>query len=90
MLPRLKTTLLLTLRAAGAASCLFKARAGGGPWLLAGMVSLLLAMSTSAESLQTETVEPDADAVSGGDAPQETFYYGKKGLTYDPEGPTNL
>ena len=54
------------------------------------MVSLLLAMSTSAESLQTETVEPDAGAVSGSDASQETFYYGKKGLTYDPEGPTNL
>ena len=54
------------------------------------MVSLLLAMSTSAESLQTETVEPDADVVSGGDAPHETFYYGTKGLTYDPEGPTNL
>ena len=54
------------------------------------MVSLLLAMSTSAESLQTETVEPDPDVVSGGDAPHETFYYGTKGLTYDPEGPTNL
>jgi len=82
--------LLLALRTAGAASRLLKARAGGGRWLLAGMVSLLLATSTSAESLQTETIEPDADAVSGGDGSQEAFYYGKKGLTYDPEGPTNL
>ena len=54
------------------------------------MISLLLAMSASAESLQTQTVEPDADTVSGSDASQETFYYGKKGLTYDPEGSTNL
>ena len=54
------------------------------------MVSLLLAMSTSAESLQTETVEPNTDAVSDSDASREHFYCGKKGLTYDPEGPTNL
>ena len=51
---------------------------------------LLLAMSTAAESLQTETVEPNTDAVSDSDASREHFYYGKKGLTYDPEGPTNL
>ena len=54
------------------------------------MVSLLLATSTSAESLQTETVEPDADEVSDSDASLESWYYGKKGLTYDPEGSTNL
>ena len=53
-------------------------------------MSLLLAMSTSAASLQTETIEPDADAESDSDPSQETWYYGKKGLTYDPEGPTNL
>ena len=57
-------------------------------------------MSTAAESLQTETVEPNTDAVSDSDASQEHFYKGKKGLTYDykgkkgltydPEGPTNF
>lgn len=47
-------------------------------------------MSVSAESLQTETVEPDANAVSDSGASQETWYSGKKGLTYDPECPTNL
>ena len=51
---------------------------------------LLLAMSAAAESLQTETVEPNTDAVLDSDASREHFYYGKKGLTYDPEGPTNL
>ena len=84
MVPILKTTLPLAARTAGATRRLVKARTRGGRWLLAGMVSLLLAMSTSAESLQTETVEPDADVVSGGDA------FGKKGLIYGPEGPTNL
>ena len=51
---------------------------------------LLLAMSTAAESPQTETVEPNTDAVSDSDASQEHFYKGKKGLTYDPEGLTNF
>ncbi len=51
---------------------------------------LLLAMSTAAESPQTETVEPNTDAVSDSDASREHFCYGKKGLTYDPEGPTNF
>ena len=51
---------------------------------------LLLAMSTAAESLQTETVQPNTDAVSDSDASQEHFYKGKKGLTYDPEGLTNF
>ena len=51
---------------------------------------LLPAMSTAAESLQTETVEPNTDAVSDSDASREHFCYGKKGLTYDPEGPTNF
>ena len=74
MVPILKTTLPLAARTAGATRRLVKARTRGGRWLLAGMVSLLLAMSTSAESLQTETVEPDPDVVSGGDAPHETFY----------------
>ena len=47
-------------------------------------------MSTAAESLETETVEPNTDAVSDSDASREHFYHGKKGLTYDPEGRTNL
>ena len=51
---------------------------------------LLLAMSTAAESPQTETVEPNTDAVSDSNASREHFYYGKKGLTYDPEGPINF
>ena len=54
------------------------------------MAVLSLAMSASAESLQIETVELDTSAVSDSDAAQETWYYGKKGLTYDPDGPTNL
>ena len=54
------------------------------------MVCLSLAMSASAESLQTEIVEPDASVVLNSDGSQGTWYYGKKGLTYDPEGPTNL
>ena len=49
-----------------------------------------MAISASAESVQTEPVEPDADAVSDSDVSGESWYYGKKGLTYDPEGPTNL
>ena len=51
---------------------------------------LLLAMSTAAKSSQTETVEPNTDAVSDSEASREHFYYGKKGLTYDPEGPTDF
>ena len=47
-------------------------------------------MSASAESLQTEIVEPDASVVLNSGGSQGTWYYGKKGLTYDPEGPTNL
>ena len=51
---------------------------------------LLLAMSTAAESPQTETVEPNTDTVSDSDASHKHFYEGKKGLTYDPEGLTNF
>ena len=87
MMPSLKTTLPVAALTAGKAHRSAKARACGG-WLLAGTV--WLSLSASAESLQTDTVEPDADAVSGGDGSHETFYYGKKGLTYDPEGLTNL
>ena len=47
-------------------------------------------MSALADSLQTETVEPDASAVSDSDTSRELWYLGKKGLTYDPEGSTNL
>ena len=90
MLPIVKTTLPLAARTAGVARRLVKARARGALWPLAGIMWLLLAMSTAAESLQTETVEPNTDAVSDSDASREHFYYGKKGLTYDPEGPTNL
>ena len=43
-------------------------------------------VSASAESLQTENVEPDADAVSDSDVSLETQYFGEKGLTFDPEG----
>ena len=51
------------------------------------MVWLSLAMSASAEFLQTENVGLDADAVSDSVVSQETWYCGKKGLTFDPEGP---
>ena len=51
---------------------------------------LLLAMSTAAESPQTETVELITDAVSDSDGLGSTFATEKKGLTYDPEGPTNF
>ena len=47
------------------------------------MVCLSLAMSASAESLQTEIVEPDASVVSDSGGSQGAWYYGKKGLTYD-------
>ena len=82
MVPTLKTTLPSAARAAGAAHCRC--------WLLVVLVCLSLAMSASAESLQTEIVEPDASVVLNSGGSQETWYYGKKGLTYDPEGPTNL
>ena len=54
------------------------------------MVCLSLAMSESAESLQTEIVEPDVSVVSNSGASQGTWYSGKKGLAYDSEGATNL
>ena len=85
-----KTSQHLAARTAGASRRLSKKRAQGGRCLLAGVVWLSLAMSAMAESLQTETVEPDASAVSDSDASREPWYYGKKGLTYDPEGSTNL
>ena len=84
-----KTSQHLAARTAGASRRLSKKPAQGGPWLLAGVVWLSLAMSAMAESLQTETMEPDASAVSDSDASREPWYYGKKGLTYDPEGSTN-
>ena len=90
MLPIVKTTLPLAARTAGVARRSVKARTRGALWPLAGIMWLLLAMSTAAESPQTETVEPNTDAVSDSDASQEHFYKGKKGLTNDPEGPTNL
>ena len=86
----LKTSQHLAARTAGASHRSSKKRTHGGRWLLAGVVWLSLAMSASAESLQTETVEPNADAVSDSDAPREAWYYGKKGMTYDPESPTDL
>ena len=85
-----KTSQHLAARTAGASYRLSKKRTQVGRWLLPGVVWLSLAMSASAESLQTETVEPDASAVSDSDASREAWYYGKKGLTYDPEGSTNL
>ena len=85
-----KTSQHLAARTAGVSPRSPKKRTHRARWLLAGLVSLSMAISASAESLQTETSEPDADAVSGSDGSQETFYYGKKGLTYDPEGPNNL
>ena len=90
MLPIVKTTLPLATRTAGIARRSVKARTRGALWPLAGIMWLLLAMSTAAESPQTETVEPNTDAVSDSNASREHFYYGKKGLTNDPEGPTNL
>lgn len=53
---------------------------------MAGMIWLSLVMSASAESLQTENVESNANAVSDSDVSWETWYYGEKGLTFDPEG----
>jgi phosphate-selective porin len=85
-----KTSQYLAARTAGASYRLSKKLTQVGRWLLPGVVWLSLAMSASAESLQTETVEPDASAVSDSDASREAWYYGKKGLTYDPEGSTNL
>jgi len=90
MVPTLKTTLPLAAQAAGAAHCRSNAITHGRCWLPVGMVCLSLAMSASAESLQTEIVEPDASVVLNSDGSQGTWYYGKRGLTYDPEGPTNL
>ena len=85
-----KTSQHLAARTVGASHRSSKKRTQGGHWLLAGVVWLSLAMSAWAEPLQTETVEPDANAVSDSDASREAWYYGKKGLTYDPEGSTNL
>ena len=90
MLPKVKTALPLAARFAGVARRLVKARTRGALWPLAVIIWLLLAMSTAAESPQTETVEPNTDAVSDSDASQEHFYKGKKGLTCDPEGLTNF
>ena len=85
-----RTSQHLAARTAGVSPRSPKKRTQGVRWVLAGLVWLSIAISASAESLQTETVEPDADAVLDGDASGESWYYGKKGLTYDPEGPTNL
>ena len=89
MVLMLKKTLPLTAWNAGAAYQSLKARTHGLR-LLVRMLWLSLSSGIWAESLQTETVDPDADAVSGSDASQETWYCGKKGLTHDPEGTTNL
>ena len=83
----MKTMRPWAARTAGEAHRESKARVLGR-WLLAAMV--WLSASASAEPLQTETVERDNSAVSESDASQEAWYYGKKGLTYDPEGPTEL
>jgi len=61
-----------------------------GRWLLAGMMWLSLVMSASAESLETENVESDADAVSDSDVSQETRHSGEKKADLRSGGRTNL
>ena len=90
MIRILKKILPLAARTEGAARRHSKAHAWGCRLLLPESVCLLLAMSASAESLQTTTVEPDVDAVSDSSALQGSWYLGKKGLTYCPKRPTNL
>ena len=51
-----------------------------------GKMWLSLVVSASAESLRTENVEQDADAVSDSDVSQESWYYGEKELILDPKG----
>ena len=86
----LTTSQHLAAQTAGASHRSSKQLTHGGRWRLAGVVWLSLVTGASADSLQTEIVEPDADAVLDGDASRESWYYGNKGLTYDPEGPANL
>ena len=64
MVPLLETTLPSVARAAGAAHCPDNAITHGRYWRLVGMVCLSLAMSASAESVQTEIIEPNASAVA--------------------------
>ena len=90
MVPILKTTLPSAARGAGAAYCPSNAITLGSFWLLVGILWLSLVMSLPAESLQTGIVEPNASLVSNSDASEEIWHYGKKGLIYGPEGPTNL
>ena len=47
--------------------------------LLVALLWLSLSSNIWAESLQSETLDPDADAVSDSYASQETWYYGKEG-----------
>ena len=76
MAPMLKKTLRLRAWNTGAACHPSSARTRG-MLLLVGL--LWLSSNMWAESLQSETLDPDADAVSDSDASQETWYYGKKG-----------
>ena len=69
MVLMLKKTLPLTAWNAGASYQSPKARSHGLR-LLVRMLWLSLSSAIWVESLQTETVDPDADAVSGSDASQ--------------------
>ena len=78
MAPMLTKTLPLMAWNTGSACHSSSARTRG-MLLLVGLLWLSLSSSIWAESLQSETLDPDADAVSDSDASQETWYYGKEG-----------
>ena len=78
MAPMLTKTLPLTAWNTGSA-CHSSSARNRGMLLLVGLLWLSLSSNIWAESLQSETLDPDADAVSDSDASQETWYYGKKG-----------
>ena len=78
MAPMLTKTLPLTAWNTGLA-CYSSSARTRGMLLLVGLLWLSLSSNIWAESLRSETLGPDADAVPDSDASQETWYYGKKG-----------
>ena len=67
-------------------------RSGSRALISAGLIvlSALLALLASAGSSPTPPVSADSDSRVSNPSGPRNWYYGKKGLTFDPEGPTAL
>ena len=68
--------------------CLTRIRLGVGGLLACQFA--IAAASVDANVLRAEVVSADATETTSGGAERKDWHYGKKGLTYDPEGPTHL